>query len=269
MGSHIFLLSRKREVKVAHSDNKTTRCRNCQRDGHTAPVCKYSHPVCPICALHHKKSEHRCPNPTCPKEGNVRPVAACCSASPPHCTNCGDDHPATDPACPARPKRPQNDPPPPDHAPAHPLPEEGEIDTTEDEGEIAETPHPPAPLLPPQPAGSSPPSRWLPPALLAPLLLPLSFVLLQALPARSPRRPPAPLPPQMMTWAWPANVVQLPSLSPTTGWWGLPFSLHRTTQQSSSAKKILPHVLHTYLPVWSSNTTSPYPSYPSCIHIMF
>ena len=37
----------------------------------------------------------------------------------------------------------------------------------------------------------------------------------------------------------------------------------------ASAKKILPHVLHTYLPVWSSNTTSPYPSYPSCIHIMF
>ena len=29
MGSHIFLLSRKREVKVAHSANKTTRCRNC------------------------------------------------------------------------------------------------------------------------------------------------------------------------------------------------------------------------------------------------
>ena len=98
MGSHIFLLSRKREVKVAHSANKTTRCRNCQRYGHTAPVCKYTHPVCPICALHHKKTEHRCPNPTCPKEGNLRPVADCCSASPSHCANCGNDHPATDPA---------------------------------------------------------------------------------------------------------------------------------------------------------------------------
>ena len=38
---------------------------------------------------------------------------------------------------------------------------------------------------------------------------------------------------------------------------------------ATSAKSILPHVLHIYLPVWSSNTTSPYPSYPSCIHIMF
>ena len=111
MGSHIFLLSRKREVKIAHSANKTTRCRNCQRYGHTAPVCKYDHPVCPICALHHRKTEHRCPNPTCPKEGNIRPVANCCSASPPHCANCGGDHPATDPSCPARPRRTQDAPP--------------------------------------------------------------------------------------------------------------------------------------------------------------
>ena len=43
----------------------------------------------------------------------------------------------------------------------------------------------------------------------------------------------------------------------------------RQDSTPTSAKKILPHVLHTYLPVWSSNTTSPYPSYPSCIHIMF
>ena len=37
----------------------------------------------------------------------------------------------------------------------------------------------------------------------------------------------------------------------------------------TSAKEILPHVLHTYLPIWSSNTISPYPSYASYIHIMF
>ena len=145
MGSHIFLLSRKREVKVAHSANKSTRCRNCQRYGHTAPVCKYDHPVCPICALHHKKTEHRCPNPTCPKEGNLRPVADCCSASPPHCANCGDDHPATDPSCPARPRRPQLELPKAALPAERPLPEEGEMDTTEDEAEVAETPRPPAP----------------------------------------------------------------------------------------------------------------------------
>jgi len=147
MGSNIFLLSRKREIKTAHSANKTTRCRNCQRYGHTAPVCKYDHPVCSICALHHRKTEHRCPNPTCPKEGNLRPVANCCSASPAHCANCGDDHPATDPACPARPSRP----PPTDEVPlaqghVAPAPAEGDMDTTEDEGEaVAETPRPSAP----------------------------------------------------------------------------------------------------------------------------
>ena len=145
MGSHIFLLSRKREVKVAHSANKTTRCRNCQRYGQTAPVCKYDHPVCPICALHQKKTVHRCPNPTCPKEGNLRPVAGCCYASPPHCTNCGDDHPATDPSCPARPRRPQAEPPSAAPPAERPLPEEGEMDTTKDEAEVAENPRPSAP----------------------------------------------------------------------------------------------------------------------------
>ena len=151
MGTHIFLFSRKREVKIAHSANKTTRCRNCQRYGHTAPVCKYDHPVCPICALHHRKTEHRCPNPTCPKEGNLRPVAGCCSASPPHCANCGDDHPATDPSCPARPKRAHPDPPLAAPPTEHPLPEEREMDTTEDEAEVAETPRPPAPPHRPPP----------------------------------------------------------------------------------------------------------------------
>jgi len=37
----------------------------------------------------------------------------------------------------------------------------------------------------------------------------------------------------------------------------------------ASAKKIPPHVLHTYLPVSSGNTLSPYPSYPSYIHAIF
>jgi len=147
MGSNIFLLSRKREIKTAHSANKTTRCRNCQRYGHTAPVCKYDHPVCSICALQHRKTEHRCPNPTCPKEGNLHPVANCCSASPAHCANCGDDHPATHPTCPARPSRP----PPTGEVPlaqdhVAPAPAEGDMDTTEDEGEaVAETPRPSAP----------------------------------------------------------------------------------------------------------------------------
>jgi len=176
MGSNIFLLSRKREIKTAHSANKTTGCRNCQRYGHTAPVCKYDHPVCPICALHHRKTEHRCPNATCPKEGNLRPVANCCSASPAHCANCGDDHPATDPTCPARPRLP----PPTDEVPlarghVATAPAEGDMDTTEDEGEaVAETPRPSAPstirrLLPAfEVVTPSPPSPSAPPSVLRP-----------------------------------------------------------------------------------------------------
>jgi len=147
MRPNILLLSREREIKTAHSANKTTRCRNCQRYGHTANVCKYDHPVCSICTLHHGKAEHRCPNPTCPKEGNLRPVANCCSASPAHCANCGDDHPATDPACPARPRRlPPADGVPPAHGLAASAPADGDMNTTEDEGEaVAETPKPSPP----------------------------------------------------------------------------------------------------------------------------
>ena len=144
MGTHIFLLSRKREIKVAHSANKTTLCRNCQRYRHTAPVCKYDHPVYPICALHHKKAEHHCPTPTSPKEGNLHPVTGCCSACLPHCTNCGDDHPATDPSCPASSKQVENEPAPPGLAPFLPPPEEREMDTSEDEANVAETTRPPA-----------------------------------------------------------------------------------------------------------------------------
>ena len=147
MGPNIFLLSWKREVKTAHSANKTTRCCNCQRYGHTAPVCKYDHPVCSICALHHRKKEHRCPNPTCLKEGTVLPVANYCSTSPAHCANCGDDHPATDSACPARPSRlPPADDGPSAQDPATSGPAEQNMDTTEDEGEaVAKTPRPSAP----------------------------------------------------------------------------------------------------------------------------
>ena len=157
MGSHIFLLSRKREVKVAHSANKSTRCRNCQRYGHTAPVCKYDHPVCPICALHHKKTEHRCPNPTCPKEGNLRPVAGCCSASPPHCANCGDDHPATYPSCPARPRLSSLNPCPP------PRPQNAHSPKKERWTPLRTKPKsrkPHALLPPPRFAASSLPSKW-------------------------------------------------------------------------------------------------------------
>ena len=231
MGSHIFLLSRRREVKVAHSANKTTRCRNCQRYGHTAPVCKYDHPVCPICALHHKKTEHRCPNPTCPKGGNLRPVASCCSASPPHCANCGDDHPATDPSCPARPKRTQGElPPPTPHRSVHPPRRARWIQRRTRVGSL----RPPAPLppcsphcLPPSPrlrVGHPPPCTPLCPSLSC------SPYPRRCRPA-PPGAPPAPLLLLLMTRVWPANAAHQYAFSFTTGWWSRSFSLHRTTQQ--------------------------------------
>ena len=59
-------------------------CNNCWRFGHVNPRCK-NPTVCPLCAGSHTKAEHRCPNPTCPKGGNLKPVLNCYIASPARC----------------------------------------------------------------------------------------------------------------------------------------------------------------------------------------
>ena len=77
------------------------------------------------------KPEHRCPYPTCPRGGNLKPVLNCCIASPARCPNCSEDHAASYKDCTAR-----AIPPP---RTAH--------DATEAEEAAA-----PAPHRPPQPA---------------------------------------------------------------------------------------------------------------------
>ena len=59
--------------------------------------------VCPLCPGPHSKAEHCCPNPTCPKKGNLRLVLNCCRASPACCPNCSEDNSAGYRDCTAHP----------------------------------------------------------------------------------------------------------------------------------------------------------------------
>ena len=76
-----------------------------RRLGHVKSRCK-NPTVCPLCAGPHAKAEHRCPNPTCPKGGNLKPVLNCCIASPALCPNCSEEHWAGYRDCTARPVPP-------------------------------------------------------------------------------------------------------------------------------------------------------------------
>ena len=105
-GSSIKLFSRPRHVERVYPSNKFSQCRNCCRFGHISPRCKQSHPTCPICSLAHKRSAHRCVNPTCPLSGHTKPVPSCCPTSVPKCINCDGKHEATYSLCPSRPKPP-------------------------------------------------------------------------------------------------------------------------------------------------------------------
>src|SRR5205807_1637525 len=77
-----------RRVERAHSSSRSSQCRNCNRFGRSAPACKAYHPACPLCANSHPRRAHRCPNPTCPKMGNIKSVPNCCPASLLRCSNC-------------------------------------------------------------------------------------------------------------------------------------------------------------------------------------
>jgi len=103
IGSSIRLFSPSRTLERAYSCNRYTQCKNCSGYGHVAPRCPSTDPVCPICSLNHTRAMHRCPNPTCPGNGNVKAVPACCSSLPPRSVNCGADHTATNRDCQSRP----------------------------------------------------------------------------------------------------------------------------------------------------------------------
>jgi len=102
MGSSIRLFPCSRTIERAYSSNGYTQCKDCWGYGHVTPRCPLTDPACPICSLNHTRVMHRCPNPTCPGNGNVKAVPGCCSSSPPCCTNSGGDHTATYRDCESR-----------------------------------------------------------------------------------------------------------------------------------------------------------------------
>src|SRR5207302_2192016 len=120
----LYLFGGSRKVEKAYSSSPVSQCRNCWDFGHVQQWCRVTHPIYPLCLLHHSRSEHRCPNPSCPEGGNLRPVLNCCLASPSKCPNCDDNHSASFCECPARPPPPPPRPSPParDAPPDSPLP---------------------------------------------------------------------------------------------------------------------------------------------------
>ena len=91
--SKILILGGNFVIERANPSSPSKQCNNCWRFGHVKPRCKIPN-VCPLCAGHHTKAEHRCPNPTCPIGGNLKPVLNCCIASPARCPNHFEDHSA-------------------------------------------------------------------------------------------------------------------------------------------------------------------------------
>ena len=92
-------------IERAYPLSPSKQCNNCWRFGHVKSRCKNS-TICPLCAGPHAKTEHRCPNPTCPRGGNLKPVLNCCIASPARCPNCSEDHSVSYRDCTARPVPP-------------------------------------------------------------------------------------------------------------------------------------------------------------------
>ena len=62
------------------ASSPSKQCNNCWRFGHVKSRCK-NPTVYPLCAGSHWKAEYWCPNPTCPRGGNLKPVLDYCIAS--------------------------------------------------------------------------------------------------------------------------------------------------------------------------------------------
>jgi len=86
------------------SSSKNSQCKRCWKFGHISSRCPSSLPVCSFCSLTHTKAEHHCPNPSCPKGGNLQPILACCPSLVACCPNCQEEHSARSRDCPSRPK---------------------------------------------------------------------------------------------------------------------------------------------------------------------
>jgi len=127
MGTSIRPFSRSRTIECGYSSNHYMQCQNGCGFGHVAPRCPLADPVCPLCSLNHLRSNHRCPNPTCPSSGNLKATPSCCSSSLAHCVNCGGEHTALFKDCSSRPAPPalrRSAPPRPAHSAGGPPPAE-------------------------------------------------------------------------------------------------------------------------------------------------
>ena len=89
-----LLYGENRVVEPAYPSSPFTQCGNYWKFGHVKQRCK-NPTVCSLCSAPHPNSQHRCSNPSCPKEGNLKLTLNCCVASPACCPNCGEAHSAS------------------------------------------------------------------------------------------------------------------------------------------------------------------------------
>jgi len=87
----INLFFRNGKVEKIFSSSKSSHCTKCWKFGHSFHQCPSLNPSCPFCWLHHTKAEHRCPNTSCPKGGNLKPVLSCCPLLVVSCPNCQEE----------------------------------------------------------------------------------------------------------------------------------------------------------------------------------
>jgi len=116
--------------------------RNCLGFGHVVPRCPSAVPVCLLCSLNHSRSNHQCPNPTCPCRRNLKATPGSCSCLPPCCANCAGDHTALFEDCRSR-LAPQTVTRPAPHPKnLHPPPGGQQMDTATDDDNPSPPPSP-------------------------------------------------------------------------------------------------------------------------------
>jgi len=89
---HLIICNRECQLEEYIAYGRSTQCRNCQRYGYPAALCRES-PRCAVCAGPHETKDHPCNLPACRK-------GPTCTHPPICCANCNTPHKATDPNCP-------------------------------------------------------------------------------------------------------------------------------------------------------------------------
>ncbi|MDX6284375.1 MAG: hypothetical protein QOH03_5446 [Kribbellaceae bacterium] len=91
---YIIVCNRECQLEDYISYGRSTQCRNCQRYGHPAALCRNAS-RCAVCAEPHETKDHPCNLPICKK-------GPACTHPPIRCANCNTSHKASDPNCPER-----------------------------------------------------------------------------------------------------------------------------------------------------------------------